>query len=98
MKSLGLFAQTVQRLEAVRYAESQELAANGVSVDSPDAELFLYVDLKQTPAFVLRLSQSVKNLYRYAVVREFDENGGMKDGPAFVLSEGIVRILLGDMR
>ncbi len=98
MKELAMFAQTVQRLEAVRYAEPQELAANGANLEAPAAELFLYLDLKQTPAYVLRLSQPIKDLYRYAVVREFAEDGGRKDGPAFVLSEGLVRILLGDMR
>ena len=98
MKALAMFAQTVQRLEAVRYAEPQELAANGANPDAPAAELFLFFDLKQTPAYVLRLSQPIKDLYRYAVIREFAEDGGHNDGPAFVLSEGIVRILLGDMR
>ena len=97
MKQLATLAQTIQRLVAVRYAEPQEMTTNGATLDPPEAELYLYFDLQQTPTYILRLSGSVKNLYRYANIRTMNGDS-VTDGPTFVLSEGIVRILLSDLR
>ena len=92
-KELANYAKVINALQAVRYATPEEKA----DISLKSAEVRLYMDAPDHLAYRLTLSDSIKNLYRYAQVWRGNVDGSEELGPIFVLSEGICRLLLSDL-
>ena len=93
-EALGNYAKTVTSLQAVRYVSAEEKPLAVTLLSQPAAEVQLYFDHEALPQKTLVLSEPQNALYRYATVRHADNTSG----PVFVITDGIARLLLTDLR
>lgn len=90
---LANYAKVINSLQAVRYATPEEKS----EITLGAVQIRLFMDEPTHLAYILNMSESIRNLFRYAQVQSENENGQMTAGPIFVLTEGISKILLSDL-
>lgn len=92
-KELANYAKVINSLQAVRYATPEEKS----DIILGAAQIRLFMDDPTHVAYILSMSETIRNLFRYAQVQSENEDGQMVSGPIFILTEGISKILLSDL-
>ena len=92
--SLGTFTKALVGLQAVRYVSVDEKPEVMMMLAEPAAEMRLFFDHEPDYSMKLEFSEAIDSGFRYVRVW----NRGVGNGPGFVLTEGMVHLLLGDLR
>ncbi len=91
---LGNYIKTLESVQAVRYATPEERK----KFEAGEAELRVYMHQERELSYRLKLSEAMKGLYRYGQVLRSDAGGEEEPGPVFVITEGILQVILSDLR
>jgi hypothetical protein len=92
-ETLGNYVKTLTSLQAARYVTEEESA----QVSLNEAEIRIYENADFRLAHVLRMGQTVRDIYRFGRVDHVLADGSTENGPIFVLPEQIARYLLTDL-
>lgn len=92
--TLGNYLKVLTTLQAVRYATAEERE----SADLSGAEVEIFEGGEDVGSYILRLSASVKERYRYAQVTRRRTDGSLVSSGVFLTTEAISRLLLEDLR
>lgn len=91
--ALGNYAKLLTALEAFRFAVDEE-----ASEQTDAAQIRIYQDEPQNLTTILKIGEARKSNFRYARITHIKNSGETSDGPLFVLTETISRLLLEDLR
>ena len=90
---MGNYVKTLTSLQAARYVTEEESA----QVSLNEAEIRIYENTDFRLAYVLRMGQTIRDIYRFGRVDHVLADGSTESGPIFVLPEQIARYLLTDL-